>query len=514
MPKNQLEQFNGNNWATWEMAVQAAILGKNAWQVMVDDPIQVPINSEGKRYVVNYHADVLTPPTPDLPDEVHQYYEKVCTAWNILINSVTPTIRASFRGMKTPKQVWNYLKATYDKKTIVSAIYLLQEFFTLRMKEGSSITSHISNFDRLVANLTTNGVGLPEHVMAVQFLISLPPNFASMRAAMENSLLDEDIKKLTIQRVKSAINTDNTRQHSERNILSHDNALRASSSTTTPSSHAQQTSRSRYPPCKHCQRTNHLHNVCWQKHPELMPKHNNDSDREERATRATTIKGRDSEPEEPHFEFKEESALFATDSEELTDAWVADGAASAHITGQRHYFVSYTPLSSPRTIHGINTIHAVGFGDVRVIDNNNTPLLLQNVLYVPNFKYNLFSIPTATTKGATAIYNTNNVILKLKNNNTTIAYRNSYNNLYYFNWKLRSSTSRYTSVEGGISLKPTTTTFPCSSSSSSLTSDKTGRVGRREQNTASPTRAVIRRASSSSPTSPISPAYTIIQYSR
>jgi hypothetical protein len=84
-------------------------------------------------------------------------------------------------------------------------------------------------------------------------------------------------------------------------------------------------------------------------------------------------------------------------SKQSSDYWYADSGCTQHMTDQRSWFTTFSPLhGSSQSMEGIGgvAVHAIGIGDilisVKVKDGVNTAILT-DVLFVPNLGRSLFS---------------------------------------------------------------------------------------------------------------------------
>lgn len=92
------------------------------------------------------------------------------------------------------------------------------------------------------------------------------------------------------------------------------------------------------------------------------------------------------------------------------NSWIIDSGATYHICSNQYLFVSLTKLIRPQSLvlpNGQGTF--VNYiGDVEIHDS----ITLHGVLYVPEFKYNLVSIPKLTSHLKTfAIFTDENCLL-------------------------------------------------------------------------------------------------------
>ena len=100
-----------------------------------------------------------------------------------------------------------------------------------------------------------------------------------------------------------------------------------------------------------------------------------------------------------------------------TNSWLADSAASSHLSNQRDAFEAFTPLN--KTIRGVgNTdVPVKGRGTIRLQSQTGQKymIVLQDVLYVPQAPNNLFSISRLDESGGRAIMGDGHIHLYDKN---------------------------------------------------------------------------------------------------
>lgn len=88
----------------------------------------------------------------------------------------------------------------------------------------------------------------------------------------------------------------------------------------------------------------------------------------------------------------------------IDENWIVDSGASEHMTSHREWFSSYRHFQEPSKIKigDGTTLNAEGEGNIDVLiksDDGWKEKYLENVLFVPNMKVNLFSTTAAMDKG-------------------------------------------------------------------------------------------------------------------
>ena len=141
---------------------------------------------------------------------------------------------------------------------------------------------------------------------------------------------------------------------------------------------------------------------------------------------------------EGHEYFCPEFALQTDDRNTNMNDWWIDSGASQHMTQDRDDLINFKEFSSPVAINlaDNSAIYAHGSGDAQliVIDGNiSRNIVLNNVLYVPDIKKKLVSIPAIIKKGIDVSFVNNNCIFKVNGNSYNIGKLNNGDKLYKLN---------------------------------------------------------------------------------
>jgi hypothetical protein len=84
--------------------------------------------------------------------------------------------------------------------------------------------------------------------------------------------------------------------------------------------------------------------------------------------------------------------------------WLADSAASSHVSNKRELFSKFEELNTPVNGVGNAKTHAKGKGTVEIeteVDGRKYRLTLANVLYIPSNAHNLLSLGRWDAAGGT-----------------------------------------------------------------------------------------------------------------
>ncbi|KAL5790253.1 hypothetical protein ACOSQ2_005141 [Xanthoceras sorbifolium] len=103
---------------------------------------------------------------------------------------------------KTTKALWEKLESLYLKKTLTNKLYKKQCLYSLRMSEGTSLGSHIDEFESLIMDLQNLDVNIEDEDQALLLLCSLPSSYRHFRETM---LYGKDT--ISLKDVKTALET-------------------------------------------------------------------------------------------------------------------------------------------------------------------------------------------------------------------------------------------------------------------------------------------------------------------
>ena len=85
------------------------------------------------------------------------------------------------------------------EKSVVNRLYLKQSLYMLRMSEGTSITSHLDNFDSIISDLSNIDVKMEDEDKALLLLCSQPSSFKHFRETMlygKKTVKYDDVKSV------------------------------------------------------------------------------------------------------------------------------------------------------------------------------------------------------------------------------------------------------------------------------------------------------------------------------
>lgn len=99
---------------------------------------------------------------------------------------------------ETTAGLWVKLESLYMTKSLVNKLRLKERLYTIRMAEGASIQSHLSEFSFIIIDLENLDVKIEDADKAVLLIVSLPPSYKHFKEIMlygnNDTLSFEDVK--------------------------------------------------------------------------------------------------------------------------------------------------------------------------------------------------------------------------------------------------------------------------------------------------------------------------------
>ena len=286
---------------------------------------------------------------------------------------------------ETAVGLWPKLESRYMTKSLKNRLYMKQRLYTIRMKEGTPVSDHLDEFNRIAIDLKNVECKVEDEDQALILLCSLPPSFEHFVDTMLYGLGRDSI---SIDDVKDALNSKELKKKVSENWGDNqaDGLIARSRSNENGSSSNGEKSRSksRSGKCHYCKKEGH-----WKKECTLL-KEKKEKDSTSNTSNVVSVVEVNSVGDD---------IVLSVSTSCFGDAWVLDSACSYHMTLRRDWFTTYRSISGEVLMGNNMTCKVLGIGIVRIKMYDCIVRILSNVCHVPNLRKNLLSLAIFDSQG-------------------------------------------------------------------------------------------------------------------
>ena len=86
-------------------------------------------------------------------DEIVERGEVEEKAHSIILLSLLDGVLREVASEETTAGLWKKLESLYMKKSLTNRLYLKQQLYTLKMKEGMLLCDHLDDFNRIILDM-------------------------------------------------------------------------------------------------------------------------------------------------------------------------------------------------------------------------------------------------------------------------------------------------------------------------------------------------------------------------
>lgn len=403
-------KFNGTNFQVWKFQVNALFVACGIQDVV-----------KGTR----------TRPAADAGEDAIAKWNKDNASAMFLISSTVESEQLQpLLLSETAKIMRDSLLRIHKQKSETNKLMLTQKFHEYRMAPEDSMIQHISKVQNMAAQLQDLGeIVSPTTVMA-KMLASLTSKYTTLKTVWDNV----EPERQTLENLQERLVREETRLSIDDDEASAFSAYKKhqkkSYKTPGETSDEKGTKDNKKFKCFRCHEKGHFARECKNKKKEQKDHEENDPQ-----NCPFVADGEVNENSKPPEAIVKQ--MLGIDQREI---WITDSGASRQITNRREWFHDYRPLRNSGVISlGDNKeCEIIGEGTILImkyVNDDWRPGRIENVLYVPKLKKNLFSVGVCTSKGFDVVFKDNWVNLKVNNEDVALGVKQQ-NEIYRMLFKV------------------------------------------------------------------------------
>ena len=380
--KLSIESLVGaKNWPVWKFKMQALLESNDLWDYVDGSAVRGDTQAAQAKF-----------------DRAQR------KARATLVLQISSNLIYLITDCETPQAVWNKLKEHFERDTMANKLFLKKQFFSLKMREGSSMQNHLRRMKEITDQLASIKAPIPEEEHMVALLLSLPKSYEMLVTVMLAKGSD-----LQLSVLQEALLSEEEKRCQVADKIESD-CLEGKGSDGNESALRHEATKYKLPRCYACGEEGHINRFCphkkWQGGTRTQMTSRSygrhrayDSEGERpsthKASQAEEEEGVDLSGDAIGDVFVGGSARYGKDD------WIVDSGASRHMTPNRGLLISYREFATPERVRlgDGRTLEVLGSGKVKVrmllACGNHRESVMIGVLYVPKLACNLFSVRAA-----------------------------------------------------------------------------------------------------------------------
>ena len=148
-----------------------------------------------------------------------RYEDKKCTS--MIVRRIADSHLEYVKDKRNSFQIMSALRATFERKSIASQLYLRKKLLLMKCGEGENLMHHFLEFDKVVRDLKSSGAKMEDLDIVCSLLLTLSESFSVVVSTLETldpsqlnmefvrgHLLDEANKRKSVVQISNYYDED------------------------------------------------------------------------------------------------------------------------------------------------------------------------------------------------------------------------------------------------------------------------------------------------------------------
>lgn len=391
---NVMKLEGARNWNIWKFQMTVLLRGQG-WLDIVEGRTVKPENATDR----------------------NAWETKDAKAQTLLVTRMSEDVMLHLVTCTTAFEMWKKLLSIYEQKSETSIHIIQQRFFQFKYEKGTEMSVFLSKIQEIQNQLKQLGEEVSDKFAITKVLMSLPSEYKHFVSAWESAPEDKQTFDNLVAR-----------------LLIEEERLKEKDSTPPSSAFVAK----RNFKCYKCGKSGHFQSDCPS---------NRDSEKKVNDNKCFYCGKIGHYKAQCRFKRSKDNkkmsnAFIVSDSvhkQYEESKWLIDSGASEHMCRDRSLFSSFQSVTQKSVIVGNGAaISVLGYGQMAVLVNNGSEWIdstIDNVLFVPDLKTNLFSVNRAADRGYVIM--TDDSSCKFLKNGVVCAIGKRIENSYYLDFRFK-----------------------------------------------------------------------------
>ncbi|KMQ85317.1 retrovirus-related pol polyprotein from transposon tnt 1-94 [Lasius niger] len=348
-------------------------------------------------------------------DNTAAWTEKDQKTLELIVLSVSRGQLNHVKRAETSNAAWDDLKRVHESTGPVRKATLYKQLYRMKKESGITMNAYINDFTNKAEQLTEAGIKIPDDLLSIMLLSSLPNDFENFSIAIESRDEIPNIDSLKVKLLEEEARQNkrmgrNDSENGQKNdaLLSHTHARDKQKRVNSTDKFAKQNQRKFTVKCFNCSKLGHKSADC----------------------RLKTKRG------ESNSKSDAMTAIVCNTEVSKSNEWFLDSGATRHMCNDNRKFTMLNDTERSKVFTAAeHCLDSSSTGEINLRVNNRgskNNVKLEDTMFVPALRNNLMSVSTITDKGYTVVFDKKRATIKRKDGSTALTATKK-NQLYVVN---------------------------------------------------------------------------------